>query len=137
MTQGEVKSIVHDLIKFQDWQNPLQNFWSERKIEFNLLTGEVNVSEEDSFIEYCKNKRKWFIDRVKKLKGNVKDFEGAKIILFGAKEKVIIKYKGKLFEEEMIYGRWMEDQKNLRKGIKKLKPFDITKTEKGKEIFKK
>ena len=37
----------------------------------------------------------------------------------------------------MIYGRWMEDQKNLRKGIKKLKPFDITKTEKGKEIFKK
>ena len=103
MKSGQVGSIVHDIIYFRDWKNPLNHVRLGRKIEFDLLTGESNVDEEDSITEMCKNKREWFLDRLKKFNSKIEDFEEAKIVFFRAKEKVIIRYKGKLFEKERVY----------------------------------
>lgn len=77
------------------------------KIELDLITGEGNWDEEDSLTELLEEKRGWFLDRIKSLKGDIKDFQKAKIIVFVAKEKVKIKYKGKEFEKERVLDPWL------------------------------
>lgn len=122
MRKSEVLGIVNDLIELRRWKNPLDMVWSDNKIIFNLITGEGNI-EEDSIIELCREKREWFLARVKKLKGSLSDFEKASISIYGAKEKVDMVYKGKRFEVEKVYGEAIDEERKMKKEIKRLKPF--------------
>ncbi|MCR4327717.1 MAG: hypothetical protein NUV46_04005 [Nanoarchaeota archaeon] len=101
----EIKGIVNDLMNVSSWKNPLSLLpvQPDKKYEINLPTGKLNVDFEDSITEYLIEKYKWFINRVKNLKGNLNDFEEARIIIYIRKEKVKIKYKKKNFEDEIIY----------------------------------
>ena len=124
MKIGQVKSLLHDLIELENYKNPLNNVWIKKKIVFDLLTGEYS-GEEDSFKELYGEKRTWFLDRIKKLNGNLGDFEEIKFTVFGAKEKLIIRYKGKNFEKEVVYEGWIDLQNKMRKEMKKTDVFDM------------
>lgn len=103
MRISQIQGIVNDLLNFRGYENPLSRIWLDNKFEINLVNGKISYLGEDSITEFYKNKRKWFLDRIKKLGGKIADFEDAKIIVFGAKEKIVIKYKNKIFENEVVY----------------------------------
>ncbi len=103
MRKNQVKGIINDLLNLEDWKNPLQIFFIENKFKINLLNGEIEYLEEDSVSELYKEKINWFIERIKNLKGDLKDFEKAEIVVFGKKEKIEIVYKGEKFEGEVVY----------------------------------
>lgn len=131
MRLSQIQGIVNDLLDFRGYENPLSRIWLDNKFEINLVNGKISYLGEDSITEFYKNKRKWFIGRIKKLGGNVNDFQEAKIIVFGAKEKILIKYKNKIFEGEKFYEDNIgKDIRKLREDIKKLKPIDIPKNKK-------
>jgi hypothetical protein len=79
MRKKLIPSLMHDLIHLQEDFNPLIAWEVPNKTEINLLTGKVNLHEEDSVVELLKEKREWFKRRVKKLKGKLSDFQEAKI----------------------------------------------------------
>jgi len=95
MRLSQIQGVVNDLLYFRGYENPLSRIWLKNKFEMNLISGGINYPGEDSVSDFYKNKRKWFIGRIKKLQGDVKDFQIAKVIVFGAKERVLIKYKNK------------------------------------------
>lgn len=125
MKNKDIKGVIHDLSDFCDWKNPLNNLWIKKIYKIDLIKGKINLTGEDSIISFLKNKRKWFKERIKKLNGNLKDFEKAIITIKGAKEKIEIAYKGNKFKKERIYGEWMERQRKLKKELEKLKPIKI------------
>lgn len=120
MKASEIKGIAHDLLNLNDWKNPLDRVWIKEKFEFNLITGEANYEEKDSLHYFYRAKRMWFLKRISELKGDLKDFELAKIIVFGAKERIEIIYKGKKFSDEVVYHAIGREIKKLRQDIKKL-----------------
>ena len=103
MRINQIQGIVNDFIDYRGYKNPIHHFWLKEKLKMNLINGKINYPEGDSFTEFYKNKRKWFLSRVRRLGGKIRDFEEAKVIVFGAKEKVLIKYKNKVFENEIVY----------------------------------
>ena len=98
-----MNGIIYDLGDLQSYNNPLGYIWLKKKREINLLTGKIAPSDKDSVYEFYIQKAKWFKERIKKLNGNLKDFQKAKIIVFGAKEKIEISYKNKEFSGETVY----------------------------------
>ena len=131
MRKNQTPGIVNDLLNFREYENPLNQVWIKNKLDVNLKNGKIIYPERDSLYDFYGYKRKWFMGRVKKLKGNLADFEEARIIVFGKKEKIMIKYKGKTFENEFVYeDTFGKDIKELREAIKKLKPIDISKNKK-------
>ena len=104
MRRKEVNGVAHDLIHLESWKNPLGIFCIKNKFKIDLITGKTNQVEEDSLSELCKNKSKWFLERIKKLNGNLNDFQKAEITVFMSKERVEIIYRNKLFEREFLYG---------------------------------
>jgi len=106
MRLSQIQGVVNDFLDFKGYENPLNHIWLKNKFEMNLISGGINYPGEDSVSDFYKNKRKWFIGRIKKLQGDVKDFQIAKVIVFGAKEKIKIKYKNKIFENEIVYSNF-------------------------------
>ena len=115
MKTKEIKGILHDLLELNNWKNPLHHIWIRKKFEMDLLKGKISYLKKDSLSEFYKEKRKWFIKRVKNLKGNLKKFQKAIIRVYGAKEKIEIIYNNKEFQSESVYGKFIEDQSKLKK----------------------
>jgi len=103
MRKKDINGILYDILDLRNWETPLNYFSIPYKVEINLLTGKLNVVEEDNVTNLLKEKRKWFKERVRKLKGRLSDFEKAKIIIFGAKEKIEINFKDTEFKKERIF----------------------------------
>ncbi|MCL5730432.1 MAG: hypothetical protein M1165_02595, partial [Candidatus Pacearchaeota archaeon] len=103
MRLKQIRGIIYDMLDLRSYENPLSRISVGNKFEMNLINGRKNYLEEDSIVEFYKNKRKWLLNRVHKLGGKITDFEEAGIIVFGAKEKIRIKYKDKIFEGDAIY----------------------------------
>ena len=103
MRLSQIQGVINDLLDFRGYVNPISRIWLKNEFEINLINGKINYLGEDSIVGFYKNKRKWFLARIKKLGGKIKDFEEAKIIVFGTKEKVKVKYKNKLFEGNVVY----------------------------------
>ena len=127
MKKNQIKSIVNDILELENWANPLNEIFSKEKYEMNLLTGKRNFPGKDSITELLLRKRKWFVNRIKNLKGNLKDFEKAKITVNKNKESVEIIYQGRKFEDKTIYNSLGADIKKIKAKITKLKPIDLTK----------
>jgi len=124
MRKNQIKSLLHDLINLEDYRNPMHNITIKKRREFDLLTGK-NFGE-DSLAEFYKEKRKWFLDRIKKLNGNIKDFQEVKFILFGLKEKLTIIYKDQKFEKVMVYENdFYKQASELKKEMKETDAFNI------------
>jgi len=121
----DINGLMHDLIGLHDWQNPLDRIWIKEKFEIDLINAKHNYPEEDSVVEFFEKKSKWFMDRIKKLKGDLTDFKKAVIKVYGAKEKVEIIYKGKRFEKEKIYGEHMKHEAEIKKQLIKLKSIKL------------
>lgn len=79
MRKKDVNGIVHDLLHYLVWRNPLKNILLHEKID-------------------------WFWYRIKYLKEDINEFKEAKIIISGAKEKVKIIYKDSEFTGELSFG---------------------------------
>ncbi len=103
MRSNEVKGIANDLIHLGEDFNPMNYLWIKKKFEVDLIGGTKSQVERDSLTEFYDEKIKWFKERIKKLKGDLKDFQKAEIIVFGAKEKIEIIYKNKEFSGEVVY----------------------------------
>lgn len=103
MRKKDINSITHDLLRFHEDTNPLLEFSIDKKLEVDLINGDVFWKGEDDLWRLYKEKVKWFHNRVIDLKGSLKDFEEAKIFVQGTKEKVKIVYKGETFEREMVF----------------------------------
>lgn len=110
MRKNQINGIINDFLDFRSYENPLGHIFLDNKFEINLITGEVDYPERDDVYDFFEHKRKWFIGTIKNLGGNIEDFGEAKLIIFGAKEKIRIKYKDELFESGKIY-------KNFGRGI--------------------
>jgi hypothetical protein len=95
MRANQVNGIVNDLIHFSEDFHPLSWIWIKEKFDFNLLG--KKIFGKDSLAEFYEAKRKWFIERIKKLKGDLKDFQKANIYILDKKEKIEIVYKNKIF----------------------------------------
>lgn len=100
MRKSDINGILYDILDLNNWVNPLYRIKIPEKFEIDLLTGKTNQKEEDSLTEFYNAKRKWFLNRVKKLDGNLNDFQEAKIIAFGNNEKIILVYQNKKYEKE-------------------------------------
>ena len=95
MKSNQVRSIPHDLLNLMNWENPLTAVFVDKRIECDLLNGKIsNHFGKDSLTNLFEVRRAWFKNRVKKLNGKLKDFDEAKIIIFGRKEKIKFSYKG-------------------------------------------
>lgn len=125
MRKNQIKGVVHDLLHLLEDFHLLNYIWLKNKFELNLLTGKINYPGDDSISDFFKKKREWFIHRIKSLNGNLSDFETAKIICFGAKEKVEIVYKGEKFEDEIVYKTLGKEFRECREEIKKMKAVKI------------
>jgi len=122
MKTNQIKSIVHDLIEFNDWKNPIGRVKLSRKYKINLLTGKLNLKETDSITELLEEKRKWFKKRIEDLKGDLNNFQKAEIIIKNKQEKVSIIYKQKLFEKQKKENYEKNILKKIRKKLENLKP---------------
>jgi hypothetical protein len=111
MKSNEVRGIVNDLLHLGEDFNPMYYIWVKRKFELDLITEKKSQAEIDSLTKFYDEKIKWFKERIKKLNGDLKDFQKAKIIVFGAKEKIEIIYKDKEFSGEQVY-KWEESDSN-------------------------
>lgn len=110
MRSNQVKGIVHDLIEFRDYWNPLSRtpvskFFKNTNLKIDLLTGKIipSAREEDSLTDLLKEKRKWFVNFIKKNKAKLSDFDKATITIISKKEKINIEYKGKKYSKEKVW----------------------------------
>jgi len=101
MRSKEIQGIINNLIKLNNYKNPLRNF-SLKKIEANLITGKIQT-ESQTIKEFLQDKISWFKEQIEKAEGNLKDFKKAKIIIDKQKEKIEIGYKNKKFIAEKDY----------------------------------
>lgn len=102
MRKKLIPSLMHDLLHLSEDFHPISARAVPNKTEINLLTGKINLTEEDSVVELLKEKREWFKQRIKKLNGKLSDFQEAKITIFGVKEKIEIQFKDETFTKERI-----------------------------------
>lgn len=115
MRVNQVSGIINDLIHLGEDFHPMTWIWIKEKRDFNLL--EKRSFGKDSLAEFYEAKRKWFLERVRKLKGNLGDFQKANIHIFGKKEKIELVYKNKIFLKEKIYGL----EENAREFLKEMR----------------
>lgn len=104
MRKNQIQGIINDFADFRGYENPLNRVWLKNKFEMNLKTGKINYPEKDSILDFYGYKRKWLLGTIKRLGGKIFDFEEAKVIIFGKKEKISLKYNGKTFMKEYVYG---------------------------------
>lgn len=52
MRSNEIPGIINDLLNLESWHHPLQNIFSTKKYEINLLTGKQTILEKDSITDY-------------------------------------------------------------------------------------
>ena len=125
MKQNQIEGIVHDVLHYMSYENPLNHVFAKHKFEINLINGSVSYFGEDSICDFYRKKREWFAKRVTQLKGRLRDFKRAKINVYGAKEKVEITYHGKKFSKEFTYESFGQEINKLKQEIKKLEPFEV------------
>jgi len=125
MKQNQVEGIVHDVLYYMSYENPLNHVFAKHKFEINLINGSVDYPQEDSISDFYRKKREWFAKRVARLKGRLGNFKKAKINVYGAKEKVEINYRGKKFAKEFTYDSFGQEIRKLKEEIKKLEPFEV------------
>ena len=99
----EINNIIDSLLNLRDWRNPLWEIWIKKKLVFNLITGENNYKNSDSILELCQERRNWFLDRIRFLKGNLSNFKKAEIIVGKNFEEINIIYKDKIFNKSKNY----------------------------------
>ena len=104
MRKNQIKGILHDLLRFGDWKNPLEYAELKKKVEVNLINGVISKYEDEDIFEFFNDKVRWFKDRVEKLGGNLSDFHSAKIFLEGLTEKVEVVYKEEKFSDSIVWG---------------------------------
>ncbi len=102
MRKNQIKGVVHDFLWLYEYRTPLLRNSFSNKLKLNLLTGEIIGTDNEELIKFYKEKRKWFKNRIKKLKGNLKDFDSAKVLIFGNTEKIEILYKGKSYSGKLV-----------------------------------
>jgi hypothetical protein len=113
MKKGHLKDLAHDILELVRWRSPLENVFVPSKYEIDLVSGKILGGEEsDSLVEILRFKREWFLDRLEQLNGSPEDFEKARIVIFGAKEKVELKYNGKEIVREKFYDPESPDSEN-------------------------
>ncbi len=103
MKINQIQGIVNSLLGLSAWRNPLALIKARKKLKINLLSGKMKYGGEDDLSALYKEKREWFLKRIKDLNGNLEDFNEAKISISGNKEKIRIKYKGKVFKTETLW----------------------------------
>ena len=103
MRKAEVKELVNNFVYFGEPFNPLNYISVKNKLEIDVKSEKINYPGEDSVTNFFRKKMEWVLSRIKKLNGKLEDFSVIKIIVFGKKEKIIIKYKGEIFESERVY----------------------------------
>jgi hypothetical protein len=106
MRKKEIRGIMHDLLAYYEWRNPLSKFSVDVDFEVDLLSGEISREGGDDIYRFFKAKVEWFLNRVSELKGNLEDFESAKIFVTSDGEKVVILYKGEKFEKEFVIQKY-------------------------------
>jgi hypothetical protein len=116
MRKKDINGIINDLLELGNWRHPMEIVWVPKKFETNLITGKTNAS--GSLKEFYEEKSEWFKKRIKNLGGNLKDFTEAKIIIFGAKEKIKLIYKDEEFVKEKIIGNVKNH--NLKKELEEI-----------------
>ncbi|PIN89571.1 hypothetical protein COU60_03095 [Candidatus Pacearchaeota archaeon CG10_big_fil_rev_8_21_14_0_10_34_76] len=103
MRKKDVKGIIHDLLRYLEWRNPLHNLKFPGKIKVNLLSKEVIGIGEDSLWKMYHEKIEWFHWRLNQLNANLEDFTKARITISGTTEKVEIIYKGENFTDKISF----------------------------------
>ncbi|MFW6283024.1 MAG: hypothetical protein ACOC1P_03155 [Minisyncoccales bacterium] len=121
MRKKDINGIINDLLCLNDYKNPLELFFIDKKVEVDLINGEISGIERDSLWEFHKEKIKWFKKRVNELNGNLEDFQEAKIFVHGAIEKIVIIFKGKKFTKQRFYNQ-KKSYFLTRKQIEELEP---------------
>jgi len=101
--KNQIKGIINDLLDLNGYRNPLGKISLKNKLEANLLTKELLSVDEDDVYKFYLEKISWFHNRIKELKGNLKDFEEAKIIASLNKETIKITYKGEKFSDRVVW----------------------------------
>lgn len=129
MRKNQIKGIINDFLDFNKEHSPLNHISINYKLELDLKSNKFNISHEDDVVRFYRNKSKWLLNRIDKLKGDIRDFEIIKIIALKRKEKLIIVYEGEKFEREFDYKNTERDKllKKFKETIKNLKLFDLTK----------
>lgn len=102
MRKKEIKGLVHDLLHYLEWRNPLKDIFLKKKIEVDLISKEVIGSSEDDLFDFYHEKIDWFHDKIKATKTDMSDFKEAKIIVFGSKEEVKIIFKDSEFTGNLV-----------------------------------
>lgn len=125
MRKSQVKEIVNCFEYLGDPFNPLDYVRTKHKFDMNVKTGNVSYPKGDSVSDFFIMKGNWILERSKKLKGDLDDFEEIRITVFNKKEELILNYKGETFRKEVNHERIRKDIKELIREIKKMKPFDV------------
>jgi hypothetical protein len=103
MRKNQISGVIHDILGYLEYRSPISRIFLGIKIEVNLLNKEIFGVDEDDIFKCYHEKIDWFHNRIKNLKGNLKDFKKAKLYVYGAKEKVEITYKDSDFSNEIIF----------------------------------
>lgn len=103
MRKKDINGLINDILGYLGWRNPLSRIFLPRKVEVDLLSKEVLGVDKDDIFKFYHEKINWFHNRIKYLKGELKDFKKAKIEVYGAKEKIKIIYKGSQYSDEVIF----------------------------------
>jgi len=103
MRKNEIKGIIHDMLYISEWRNPLAYASLKNKVIINLIKGDVLGVEEDDIHKLYHEKIDWFKETIKKRGAKLTEFEEAKIILVGGKEKIEITFRGETFTGELVH----------------------------------
>lgn len=104
MKKTHVKSIINSLLTLNEWKRPseINSCLKHREIMVDLLKGEVLGSRKESIWKFYHEKVDWFKAIIKKLNGNLKDFQKANIYVNNITERIEIKYKNEVFSGKII-----------------------------------
>lgn len=109
MRKNQINGLIHDLLNLESYINPLDREFVDKRFEVSLLKNEISGNADDEgTLKFYQKKIKWFKNRVKKL-GGLKDFQEAKIFVYGSKEKIKIIFKGEEFSGEKVFGQTLEE----------------------------
>ena len=122
MRKKDINGIMNDLLFLSDWKNPIQLFFIDNKVEVDLINEKISDFENTSLWELYQEKIKWFKERIKKLNGNLEDFQEAKIFTHGSIEKIKIIFKGKEFSKQRFFYNCEKRNFLTRKQINELEP---------------
>lgn len=137
MRKKDIQGIVNDLINLEAWKNPLYWAFVRERRTFDLLSKKIAPEEKgDSISELMEDKRAWFQERIKNLKGNLNDFKKATITVSGFIEKIEIIYNKETFFQEACYGMTSNQRAAKELKFKKTDIVDFSKkTKKNKSLL--